>query len=133
MDNALGPVLRRRREGLGLSMRQAAEALGITHGYLSQLETGKITLPNADVRRRLAGWIGVSHLDLLVLIGEIREDEITEAGKSGISPVRAESPAAELYALMDQINWYGRPDRVSYVKGLLSSMVDVDRQYREDV
>jgi transcriptional regulator with XRE-family HTH domain len=130
---ALAKALREKREAAGLSQIAVAQALGIRNTYLSQLESGKINTPSADVRRRLAQWLGVSHLDVLVMTDEIRPEEVAESGKVGVAAANGNDPAHELHALIDQINWYGRPDRVLYLKGLLDSMVAVDRQYKEEV
>src|SRR5690242_8196250 len=133
MGSTLGAEMRRHRESTGLSVRKAAELLGMSTAYLSQLETGKVGLPSADVRRRVAQWLGISHLDVLLLTGEITEDEIQATGKSGIAEPDPKNPAADLCALIQSVNWYGRSDRVQYVRGLIESMIEVDRQYKENV
>jgi transcriptional regulator with XRE-family HTH domain len=43
----LGPMLRQRRTALGLTLTAAAETAGITKGYLSMIETGKVAHPPA--------------------------------------------------------------------------------------
>lgn len=129
----LAQALRRHRESLGLSQMDVGKILGIRNTYVSQLESGKIQSPGAEVRRRIAQWLGVTHLDVLLMTDEIRPEEVEDAGKVGITRDDPSSPAHELHALIDQINWYGRPDRVLYLKGLLDSMVAVDRQYKEEV
>ena len=53
-----------------------ADAAGLQRAHLSEIERGKIALPNADIRRRLAKALGVSHLDLLVAAGEITRAEL---------------------------------------------------------
>lgn len=116
-----------------MSVRKAADMLGLSIGYLSQLETGKITWPNADVRRRIAQWLGVSHLDVIMLTGEITADEIQAVGSEGIAEPDPNDPSGELCTLIRRVNWYGRPDRVQYLRGLIDSMIEVDRQYKESV
>ena len=133
MANQLGARLREHREATGLSVRKAAEMLGLSIGYLSQLETGKITWPNADVRRRIASWLGVSHLEVILLTGELTPDEITTAGMQGVTEADPNDARPALYALIDQVNWYGRPDRVGYIRVILQEMINVDRQYKETV
>jgi transcriptional regulator with XRE-family HTH domain len=79
MDNAargtLAGFILRQRERLGMSQTELATALGLTRSHLSQIEKGKIALPNADIRRRLALALGVSHQAILVAAGELSEEE----------------------------------------------------------
>ena len=67
--NALGQQLIARRRALQLSQRGAAELIGISFPYLSQLETGKVFSPTLTVSiaiakaynlpvETLADWIG---------------------------------------------------------------------------
>jgi len=131
MTTTLGAALRRQREETGLNIRKAAELLGISITYLSQLETGKVGLPSADVRRRLAQWLGVSHLDVLVMTGEITAEEVTTTGKVGTVTPDPNDARPELHALIDQVNWYGRPDRAGYIRAILEEMRNVDAHYKE--
>lgn len=43
--NTLGPDLRERRETLGLTLAAVARACGVTKGYLSMVETGRVANP----------------------------------------------------------------------------------------
>jgi len=54
----LGRAVRRRREELGLSLRDVAETTGVSASTLSRIEngTGK---PDADNIARLTGWLDV--------------------------------------------------------------------------
>jgi transcriptional regulator with XRE-family HTH domain len=132
MDD-LARMLKEKRAMTGQTQRAVAADLGIANTYLSQLESGKIDTPSPAVRRRLAQYLGVSHLDVLIMCGEISADEVAESGRGGIREAGPDEPAHELHALIDQVNWYGRPDRVLYLKGLLDSMVAVDQQYKDEV
>jgi transcriptional regulator with XRE-family HTH domain len=83
MSNAirtLGNYVKERREALPLSLTDFAKRSGLSKSELSALENGKIGLPGADKRRKLAAALGVSHLDILVAAGEISEDEVHAAG-----------------------------------------------------
>ena len=67
---ALGPYLRSLRETAGLSMRQVQEecirrGCGVTSGYVSLLETGKIRAPNPNILRTLADCYGADYLELM--------------------------------------------------------------------
>ena len=65
---ALGPAMRRRRKSLGLTLRAAAEAAGLSTGYMSQVETGK-AVPTLGTLAQIAAALGVG-LDYFV--GETR-------------------------------------------------------------
>ena len=63
---------------------------------LSDIERDRIKLPNADVRRRLAKALGVSHLDLLIAAGELLPEEVVAAGKVGVIEERADDLSVAL-------------------------------------
>jgi transcriptional regulator with XRE-family HTH domain len=83
MDETFGAFLKRKRAALRMTQREMAEHLDVTQAYVSQLESGKVTLPGADLRRRIARGLGVSHIDVLVAAGEITREE---AGPSAPPP-----------------------------------------------
>ncbi|MCC6315337.1 MAG: helix-turn-helix transcriptional regulator [Thermomicrobiales bacterium] len=76
MTEGLGPFIRSRRTELGLTQERVADAAAIGRSHLSQIESGKIGLPNAKIRRRLAQTLRVRHVDLLVAAGELSADEV---------------------------------------------------------
>lgn len=80
MTNDLGRLIERRIEELGISQRAYAARMGMSPSNLNGLLKGKIALPQPDTRRRLAKDLGISHLDLLVMAGELWSDEIPEPG-----------------------------------------------------
>lgn len=80
----LGASIREWRLGLGLQQGELAAKAEIPQAALSDIERGKTKLPNADIRRRLAKALGVSHLDILIAAGEITTDEIAKAGMTGV-------------------------------------------------
>ncbi len=86
MGGGLGQYIRQRRTSLGLTQESVAEQAGIGRSHLSQIESGKIGLPNATIRRRLAKTLRVRHVDLLVAAGEISEDEV----RNGTAPEPSE-------------------------------------------
>lgn len=51
--SALGTVLRRLREGRGLSLREVSQLSGLDHAYIYRLETGKKEAPSDDALARL--------------------------------------------------------------------------------
>lgn len=80
MGAGLGVFIRQRRAFLGLTQESVADQAGIGRSHLSQIESGKIGLPNATIRRRLAKTLRVRHVDLLVAAGEVSEDEVRSGG-----------------------------------------------------
>jgi transcriptional regulator with XRE-family HTH domain len=58
----LAARVKAKRRGLGLSLRDAADAIGVSAATLSRVETGD-RLPGRDCLLRIAQWLGV-RLDL---------------------------------------------------------------------
>ncbi len=50
----LGTYIRQLREQRGWSLREAAQATGLSNGYISLLENGRVESPSATVLARLA-------------------------------------------------------------------------------
>lgn len=65
MSLELGAHLKKLRERKGLSMRSLAQLSGVSHPYISQLESGRNTEPSLKVIAKLAGPLGVSAAQLL--------------------------------------------------------------------
>lgn len=76
MSGELGAFLSTRRRLLGLTQERVSAAARISRSHLSQIESGKIGLPNAETRRLLARVLAVDHIDLLVAAGELHRDEV---------------------------------------------------------
>ena len=109
----LGSFIRHRREVLGLTQESVADAANIGRSHLSQIESGKIGLPNANIRRRLAEILRVSHVDLLVAAGEISAAEIGD----GACP-----PISELAALEDMLPAESRDALLSVARRLAQAV-----------
>lgn len=97
MDESLASLVRKRREELGFTSQAAfARHAGISSAHLNQIEGGKITVPNADLRRRLSSALGLRHIDLLVAAGEITAeeagipDDLRSEAERRLSPLIAE-------------------------------------------
>jgi len=119
----LGDWIKRQRDEMGWTQRELAEHVGTSAAYMSQIVNGGTKLPGADLRRRIAAAFGVSHLDLLLLAGEIEEDELIESGKEGRRP--AMRPGSEtLHRLIDQIDWEGNPQVRAIFETMLQSGFD---------
>jgi transcriptional regulator with XRE-family HTH domain len=70
-----GRRLREVREGTGESLRAIERRSGLTSGYLSQLENGKITHPGPSVLERVAEGYGLRFEDVLSWIGYLPQPE----------------------------------------------------------
>jgi DNA-binding XRE family transcriptional regulator len=70
-SEALGELIRARREDLGMSRRELAEATGLSYPYVSQLETG-YRLPSSTALRDLAGALQMSTDELVSVMPEER-------------------------------------------------------------
>jgi transcriptional regulator with XRE-family HTH domain len=69
-------LLRSHFERTGEAQAAFARRIGVTPQTVSQLVRGDIKVPTADVRRRLAREFNLRHVDLLVMAGELAEDEV---------------------------------------------------------
>lgn len=70
-----GEYVRNSREEQNLSLREAARRAGISHPYLSQLETGKNTKPTPEVIKKIADGLKLNYIELLEIAGYLEEAE----------------------------------------------------------
>lgn len=75
----LGEFLREQRQGAKLSLRQLAEAAGVSNPYLSQVERG-LRKPSAEVLQQIAKGLRISAEVLYVRAGILEEG----AGKAEV-------------------------------------------------
>ncbi|MFB7517605.1 helix-turn-helix domain-containing protein [Streptomyces sp. NPDC056144] len=73
----LGEYLREQRRTAQLSLRQLAEAAGVSNPYLSQIERG-LRKPSADVLQQVAKALRISAETLYVRAGILDERELDE-------------------------------------------------------
>ncbi len=77
----LKSIVRRGRLELGLSARAMAEAVNVSHSYISQIERGVIKRPSPMVLKRLADVLtGVSYWELLRVCGYTGRNEKNGGG-----------------------------------------------------
>ena len=72
---SLGDYLRQQREASRLSLRQLADAAGVSNPYLSQIERG-LRRPSAEVLHSLAKALRISAETLYVRAGILSPDEV---------------------------------------------------------
>lgn len=123
MTTTLGAYIRDRRLELGYrTQSDFAERAGVNRAHLSQIESGKIALPNADLRRKLAKAMGVSHLDILVAAGELEPEEAVSAG-GVLTDAEALPPA--IRDLLTAIEW--TPRNTVRARTMLETIRDTQR------
>jgi len=71
--NSLGAFIRKARQDVSMSLRDVEEATNreVSNGYLSQLESGKITKPSPHVLYALANALSVNYETLMQRAGYI--------------------------------------------------------------
>jgi transcriptional regulator with XRE-family HTH domain len=99
---SLGDYLREQRVANKLSLRQLAEAAGVSNPYLSQIERG-LRRPSADVLQAIASALRISAETLYVRAGilspddsEVRSVEQAILADSGLSD-RQKQSLVEIY------------------------------------
>jgi transcriptional regulator with XRE-family HTH domain len=75
---SIGDYIREQREQARISMRQLAQAAGVSNPYLSQIERG-LRKPSADILQQIAKGLRISAEALYVQAG-ILEDRPTDSG-----------------------------------------------------
>src|SRR6202161_394479 len=76
--SSIGSFIRQQREQARISIRQLAQAAGVSNPYLSQLERG-LRKPSADILQQLAKGLRISAEALYVQAG-ILEDRPADSG-----------------------------------------------------
>ncbi len=76
--NSIGDYIREQREQARISMRQLAQAAGVSNPYLSQIERG-LRKPSADILQQIAKGLRISAEALYVQAG-ILEDRPADSG-----------------------------------------------------
>jgi transcriptional regulator with XRE-family HTH domain len=76
--NSIGEYIREQREQARISMRQLAQAAGVSNPYLSQIERG-VRKPSADILQQIAKGLRISAEALYVQAG-ILEDRKADSG-----------------------------------------------------
>ena len=77
MDNLLGNYLKQRREQSGMSLREFADKLGISHSFLDKIEKGvdprnnKPVEPTLVTYKSIAKGLGITLTQLLIFSGHI--------------------------------------------------------------
>lgn len=73
MTMQFGEYIKNVRKQKKLTLREAAELCGISHPYLSQLETGRNTNPTSQVIEKLSNGLGIPNGTLYILVGHLKD------------------------------------------------------------
>lgn len=119
----LGELVRRRIDAAyGGNQRAFARATGITPQSVYALVHDKVQLPQPHARRVLARELGLTHVRLLVLAGELTEDEA-----AGI----ADQPAGELDRIVAALDDEQRQKVAVIVQGIADAIEAQPRRRTE--
>jgi len=109
----LGTYLFRARVDRYMTLSDLSRWSGVSHPYLSQLESGRIATPSPHVLRKIADALQVPYLDLLVEAGYLTRDEA--APLSGLSQKALDllnNPTARTLLrdplILDMLQWIHR-------------------------
>ena len=95
-DYPLGKIVKEGRARLGLTQMEFADRVGISQAYVSSMERGTVRMPEVGIRRRLAGVLGMSHVELLIGSGELDAEEVSTApGRPLVSPLQRKIDALD--------------------------------------
>lgn len=115
----LGGYLREQRRNAQLSLRQLADAAGVSNPYLSQIERG-LRKPSADILQQLAKALRISAETLYVQAGILDEQDRTEVETRGVILAdpsineRQKQVLVQIYESFRKENGFGldiQPDR----------------------
>jgi transcriptional regulator with XRE-family HTH domain len=112
------------RERLGLTQKEAAERAGTSSEYYSQIERGRIAMPNPELRRNIARALGIRHVDYLIAVGELGDWELP--GFSSTDP-QPDPQREALDLLLSQVA-LDRDNRAATLFGILQMWMAQDRQ-----
>lgn len=93
-----------------------ARAVGVSTQTVNNWVHGKVALPQVDARRRLARELGVRHVELFVLAGELEPDEI---GPGAPPPFLPDDPRA---AIMDDLRAISA-EEAAYIRPIVAGAI----------
>ena len=104
-SQALGALLRSKRQDLGYSTYQLAKAAGVDQSVVVRFEQGKFAAPRPDKLARFAEALGLSLADVYARAGYLVPDELPSfsAYLSAKYPELPSSAAAELNELFTEL------------------------------
>ena len=121
----MGSYIKERRLTLSMTQADLGGAVGKDKAYISQIELGKVALPNADLRRRLAEALQLRHVDLLIAAGELEPNEVPgEPTQFDLGSLDAAGQLCQQLHLID----LSRDQRRETLRGLFEMFLEQDRK-----
>src|ERR1700728_3078506 len=102
-SEALGALLRQKREELGYSKNQLARAAGVRDSTVLRFEAGRFVAPRPDKLARFAQLLGLSLADLYAQAGYIVPDELPGFGAYLLAKY-PDLPSAAITELRDRFD-----------------------------
>ncbi|MET7363588.1 helix-turn-helix transcriptional regulator [Streptomyces sp. NPDC005562] len=130
----LGEYLREQRRNAQLSLRQLADAAGVSNPYLSQIERG-LRKPSADVLQQVAKALRISAETLYVRAGILDEKERDELETRAVilaDPSINERQKQVLLQIYESFRKENGFETSSYVEDVEDQDVRDDRDDQED-
>ena len=118
------PTLREYRNRLGLTQKEVAARANTSTEYYAQIEIGRVTMPNIELRREISRALGIRHIDFLMAQGIIEDWEVP--GFSADTPP-PDPRLEQVETLLTQLD-LGSDNRAATLSGILQLWVDQDRQ-----
>lgn len=121
----VGPAIRRRRNHLGLSLRELAELTDLSTGFLSQVENDQVS-PSLNSLDRIAQAL---RLPMFELVTDDERDPVVRAG--GRPSMRLGSSGAEVDLLTNFVDWQMLPFHRTLQPGEKYEAVRIERAREE--
>jgi transcriptional regulator with XRE-family HTH domain len=109
--NSIGDYIREQREQARISMRQLAQAAGVSNPYLSQIERG-LRKPSADILQQIAKGLRISAEALYVQAG-ILDDRPADSGVRDALLADSELSERQKQVLMEVYESFRRENAVA--------------------
>jgi transcriptional regulator with XRE-family HTH domain len=128
VDNIeFGEYIREARKNLNYKIRQIETMTGISNGYLSQIENGKVEIPSPAILKKLAPILNMSYEDLMQKAGYFDH---------GIFLVPSKEEGEQPYDNMRELQaWFKEPhiktDAPSNLKRLVDALGNLSFDDRE--
>lgn len=82
----LGSYLWDTRNALGMSLREAEDASGVSNAYINQIETGRIKSPSPAILQKIATGYKAPYQHLMELAGHLKVTTGSETKRRGALP-----------------------------------------------
>ena len=132
MRNSIGEYIKEQREQAGKSMRQLAQAAGVSNPYLSQIERG-LRKPSADILQQIAKGLRISAEALYVQAG-ILEDRPADTGVRSALLADAELSERQKQVLIEIYESFRKENAAAAAQALVTedAPTDSDASTAED-